>query len=311
MTETLPRLLLRLSEAPGPAILWGRLAARHAGHDVERLLARGVLVEQAPATEWDVCPACDCGLEARPIQLINGQRMAICPTDRRRDLILDDDDLRSFRIDPARLIREISVASGLSDGPSLIAEGVWHLGEIAGQRELFLALSGDALLQAGMIGLMREVARSLPVTVIAPAMPAADRMRFVEAGALVVPTEDCLGGNATGLAIDPATLASVSASEPRLVIFRQSQRVTLGGEEVPIPLQPFHLLVKLAEAVGGRRGYLTPRQIEVDNRGRNPADLVRELRDHLQDPEKLLIRTRYSPTRYFLALAPEEVDLRL
>ena len=86
MTETLPRLLLRLSEAGDPAILWGRQAAPHAGRDFERLLDHGVLVEQAPATEWDVCPACDCGLDARPVQQVNGQHIAVCPTDRRSDV---------------------------------------------------------------------------------------------------------------------------------------------------------------------------------------------------------------------------------
>ena len=59
MTETLPRLLLRLSEAGDPAILWGRQAAPHAGRDFERLLDHGVLVEQSPTTEWDVCPTCE------------------------------------------------------------------------------------------------------------------------------------------------------------------------------------------------------------------------------------------------------------
>ena len=314
MTETLPGLLLRLSEAGDPAILWGRQAASHAGRDFERLLDRGVLVEQAPTVEWDVCPACDCGLDARPVQQVNGQHLAVCPTDRRSDVVLGDDDLRSFRIDPSALVREIAAASGFGDEPSPVAACVWHLGQTSGQRALFLALSRDAVRQPGMIGLMRSVARSLPVTVIAPAMAANDQARLADAGISVVSMEACLGDNAAGFAIDLSTLEAAAAFEPRLVIFRQGKRVILDGIERHIPQQPFKLLVVLAEAVGGRSGYLTPHQIEAENSGRGAADLVRELRRFLSEGRQGsgadLIKTRRSPTGYFLALAPEEFDLQ-
>lgn len=314
MTETLPRLLLRLSEAGDPAILWGRQAAPHAGRDFERLLDRGVLVEQAPATEWDVCPACDCGLDARPIHQVDGRHIAVCPTDRRSDLVLGDDDLRSFRIHPPALVREIAIDSRFGDEPSPVAAGVWYLGQTSSQRALFLALSRNAVLQPGMIGLFRSVARSLPITVIAPAMAADDLVRFVDAGISVVSMEGCLAGNAAGFAIDFSTLESAPAFEPLLVIFRQSQRVILDGIEMHIPQQPFKLIVMLAEAVGGRSGYLTPHQIEAENSGRGAADLVRELRRFLSEGRQgrgaALIKTRRSPTGYFLALAPEEFDLQ-
>ncbi len=310
MTETLPRLLLRLSEAGDPAILWGRQAAPHAGRDFERLLDHGVLAEQAPSTEWDVCPACDCGLDARPIHQVNGRHIAVCPTDRRSDFVLDDDDLRSFRIHPPSLVREIAMASGFGDEPAPVAAGVWHLGETSAQWALFLALSRDAVLQPGMIGLMRLVARSVPITVIAPAMAADELARFVDAAIAVIPIDGCLGRNAVGFAIDLSTLESAPALEPHLVIFRQSQRVILGGNELHVPQQPFKLLVKLAEAVGTRKGHLTPQEIEAENSGRSAGDLIRDLRNALHDDQKTLIRTRQSPTRYFLGLAPGEFDLR-
>jgi hypothetical protein len=314
MTETLPRLLLRLSEAGDPAILWGRQAAPHAGRDFERLLNRGVLVEQAPATEWDVCPACDCGLDARPIHQVNGRHIAVCPTDRRSDLVLGDDDLRSFRIHPSALVREIATAAGFGDEPSPVAAGIWHLGETSNQRTLFLALSRNVVLQPGMIGLMRSVARSSPITVIAPAMAADELARFVDAGIVAIPIVGCLDGNAAGFAIDLSKLESAATFEPHLVIFRLSQRVILNGIEMHIPQQPFKLLVMLAEAVGGRSGYLTPHQIEAENSGRGAADLVRELRRLLSEGRQGrgadLIKTRRSPTGYFLALVPEEFDLQ-
>ncbi len=231
MTDTLPRLLLRLSEAGEPALLWGRQAARHAGRDFERLLDHRVLVEQVPATEWDVCQACDCGLGARPIQQVNGRYKAVCPADRRSDLVLGDDDLRSFRIDPAALVREIAAASGFTGEPSPIAAGVWHLGETSNQQALFLALSRDAVLQPGMIGLMRSVARSSPITVITPAIAADQLSRFVEAGLSIVPIDSCLAGNAAGFAIDLGTQEFIPAFEPHLVIHCRSQRVILGGDE--------------------------------------------------------------------------------
>jgi len=314
MTETLPRLLLRLSEAGDPAILWGRQAAPHAGRDFERLLDHGVLVEQAPVTEWDVCPACDCGLDARPIHQANGRHIAVCPTDRRSDVILGDDDLRSFRIHPPALVREIAMASGLVGESAPVAAGVWHLGETSNQRALFLALSQDAVLRPGMVGLMRSVARSSPITVIAPAMAAGELARFVDAGIFVVPIDGCLDGSAAGFAIDLSKLESAATFEPHLVIFRLSQRVILDGMEMHIPQQPFKLLVMLAEAVGGRSGYLTPHQIEAENSGRGAADLVRELRRFLSEGRRGrgagLIKTRRSPTGYLLALAPDEFDLR-
>lgn len=314
MTETLPRLLLRLSEAGDPAILWGRQAAPHAGRDFERLLDRGVLVEQAPAAEWDVCPTCNCGLDARPVQLVDGRHIAVCPTDRRSDVVLGDDDLRSFRVHPSALVREITTASGFGDEPAPVAEGVWHLGDTSKQRALFLALSPGAVLQPGMIGLMRSVARSLPVTVIAPAMAADDLARFVDAAISVVSMEECLGENAAGFAIELSTLEPALTFEPVMVIFRQGQRVILDGIEMHIPQQPFNLLVRLAEAAGDRVAYLTPHRIEAENSGRGAADLVRELRGFLSENQKgrgaALIKTRRSPTGYFLSLQPEEFDLR-
>jgi hypothetical protein len=165
-----------------------------------------------------------------------------------------------------------------------------------------------------MIGLMRSVARSSPITVIAPAMAADELARFADPAISVIPIDGCLGRNAAGFAIDLSTLESAATFEPHLVIFRLSQRVILDGIEMHIPRQPFKLLVMLAEAVGGRSGYLTPHQIEAENSGRGAADLVRELRRLLSEERQGrgadLIKTRRSPTGYFLALAAGESDLR-
>ncbi len=314
MTEPLPRLLLRLSEAGEPAILWGRLAAPYAGRAFDRLLGNGVLIEQAPASDWDVCPDCNCGLDARPIQEINGRHTAACPIDRRSDVALGEDDLRSFRIHSPALVREIAMASGFGDTPSPVTACVWHLGQTPNQRALFLALSRDGVRQPGLISLMRSIVRASPITVIAPATAGDDLVRLVDAGILVVSMQDCIGGNVAAFAIDLSMLEYAPTAEPLLVIFRQGQRVILDGSEMHIPQQPFNLLVRLAEAVTDRSGYLTPHQIEAENSGRGAADLVRELRRFLSETRQgrgaTLIKTRRSPTGYFLALQPEGFDLR-
>lgn len=101
MTETTLRLLTRLSEAGNDAILSGDMAASIPGPVLKRLLARGVLIEQAPLTYWDTCDLCDCGLVARKIRLNGTGYRAECPLDRRRDIELSEDDLRVYSIDAA------------------------------------------------------------------------------------------------------------------------------------------------------------------------------------------------------------------
>ena len=98
MTETILRLLTRLSEAGDDAILPGELAAPFFGPVFDRLLAKRVLVEQAPLADWEVCDACECGLPCRPIRKAGDGYRAECPLDRRHDVDLTEDDLRVFRI---------------------------------------------------------------------------------------------------------------------------------------------------------------------------------------------------------------------
>jgi DNA-binding winged helix-turn-helix (wHTH) protein len=324
MTETLPKLLLRLSEAGEPAILWGRAAAPYVGRDFERLLDRGVLVEQAPATEWDVCTACDCGLEARPIERVNGQNVAVCPTDRRCDIVLDGDDLRSFRVHSPALVREIAIASGFVDEPSQIAAGVWHLGQTSRQRALFLSLSPAGVLQPGAIGLMRSIARSSPITVIAPVTTADDQARFDDAGLLLVSGRDCIAGDeaTSGFGIDQSKLELRPSLAPRLVIRRAAKTVSLDGMSKTLSDQEFQLLVLLAEHALKSQAVLENRQIESRIWGANihrissqVREPVRALRNALTigsaDPKavRALIENRRNPNGYRLALPPEQIEL--
>lgn len=120
-SEDLAGLLLRLSEAGEPAILWGRQVKPFLGPHFERLLNISLLIEEAPATEWSVCSNCECGQDSRSIEEMAGQFVAVCPLDCGSDKILGADDLRSFRISFSALVREISVNSDLVDEPSILA----------------------------------------------------------------------------------------------------------------------------------------------------------------------------------------------
>lgn len=199
MTGSLPRLLLQLSEAGEPALLWGRQAKPYFGPAFDHLLECRLLVEEAPATEWDTCKDCECGLEYRPILETNGHHVATCPIDQRSCLVLDADDLRSFRIVPAELVRKIATASGFCTEPSEVAKAIWHLGITPNKRAVFLALSRTAVLQTGLLPLVRGIAQSSPVTLLTPELRAADRSPFINAGLHVVPTDKYLGTNANGV----------------------------------------------------------------------------------------------------------------
>jgi hypothetical protein len=87
MTETILRLLTQLSEAGSDAILTGEMARPFQGPVFERLLARRIIIEDAPLTEWEVCDRCDCGLASRRIRSVGDHRFrAECPLDRRQDV---------------------------------------------------------------------------------------------------------------------------------------------------------------------------------------------------------------------------------
>src|SRR6056297_3490024 len=128
MTETILRLLTRLSEAGEDAILPCELAAPFFGPGFDRLLKKRVLVELAPLSDWEVCDACECGLPCRPIRKVGDAFRAECPLDRRHDVDLTKEDLRVFRIGGEALASIIGVAAGLGVAPKLAAEKVWRLG---------------------------------------------------------------------------------------------------------------------------------------------------------------------------------------
>jgi len=314
---------LRLSEAGEPAVLWGRQAAPYVGREFERLLDRGVLTELPPAEEWDVCSACDCGLEARPVQTVNGGTVAVCPVDRRQDRILEACDLLSFLINPDALVQEIATASGFSDVPSKLIPGFWRLGQMTGRRELLLVIARGAIRHPGVIAKIRLLFPSAQVTMIAPDLSISELAGLAESGIQVITTNEYLcGGNSNGFAIDLARLERPHVTVPRLSINRAARTVSLDGQPKTLPDQAFQLLILLAEHALNSAAIVENRVIEARLWGSNIHKIssqvrepVRTLRDALatgsSDPNAVrgLIENRQKPTGYRLAMTAEEIEL--
>ena len=215
MTETLPRLLLRQSEAEHP-VLWGRTAAPHFGREFDRMLAQRVLIEEAPAETWGLCSDCECGLDARPIQHINGRLVAVCPFDHQADAHLTDTDIRSFRIEVDALVGEIARASAFPNVPAEVMPGLWHLGSTASGRAVFVALTLTGARQPGLFSVIRATTRSAPITMLTPSLPASETLRFEEAGIHRVTTREVIGsrGNtASPFAIDAMRFVPAQIAE--------------------------------------------------------------------------------------------------
>ncbi len=325
MSESLSALLLRLSEADGPSILWGRQAKPHLGLTFDRLLSTGILTEQSPTDLWPTCPGCDCDIDARPIQVIDGIIIAACPLNANNDAILDADDLRSFVIDGQRLVEKI-----IAGDPSLSLRetttlGLWHLGSTPTGRAIFLTLKHSTTSDPALLTVMRATARGAGITVIAPSLQNDMERRFHDAGDVhVVPAVSALTLDDTGRwSIDMPRLNAKKAEEPRLVILESIRQVTLDGVERALSEQPFRLLCLLAAQARTKGATVEIRDIETHIWGevihritRGARDVVRELRDALAkgstDPKPIrsLIKSRRNPNGYRLALAPEDIDLR-
>lgn len=279
MTETILRLLTRLSEAGDDAILPGELAAPFFGQVFDRLLAKRVLVEQAPLTDWEVCDACECGLPGRPIQKAGDGYRAECPLDRRHDVDLTEDDLREFRMGTAALASVIGAAAGFSAAPKLAAEKVWRLGDTPSGRAVFLALEPAALTGDGIIASMRQAAQGSDITILAPQLPAEAARRHQDAGfhlvetlAVLMPALDGLGA-----AIEVAALAPIPLAEV-LRVRRTTAEVQWGGRSVILSRQIFPVFERLLEKALSRDQVASGSHVEGTT-AREAKDLIRELRD--------------------------------
>lgn len=280
MTETILRLLTRLSEAGDDAILPGELAAPFFGPTFDRLLAKRVLVEQAPLADWDVCDTCECGLPCRPIRKAGGGFRAECPLDRRQDVVLTEADLRVFRIGFEALASVIGTAAGFGTAPRLAAEKVWRLGDTPSGRAVFLALEPSALTGDAIIAMLRQAAKGSDITILTPELPAEAARRHHDAGFHLVETVAVLMPASDGIAIDVAALAPVPLA-PVLRVRRATAEVQWDGRSVILSRQIFPVFERLLEKALSRDQVASGSHIEGTT-AREAKDLIRELRDALR-----------------------------
>lgn len=279
MTETILRLLTRLSEAGDDAILPGELAAPFFGPVFDRLLAKRVLVEQAPLADWDVCDACECGLPCRSIRKAGDGYRAECPLDRRQDIDLTEDDVRVFRIGGDALASVIGAAAGFRAAPKRAAANFWRLGDTPTGRPVFLSLEPAAMTGDGIIVSLRQAAQGSDVTILAPQLPEEIVRRHQDAGfhlvetlAVLIPASDGLG-----VAIDVAALAPVPLA-PVLRVRRATAEVQWDGRSVILSRQIFPVFERLLEKAMSRDQVASGAHVEGTT-AREAKDLIRELRD--------------------------------
>lgn len=279
MTETILRLLTRLSEAGIDAILSGDMAASISGPVFKRLLARGVLTEQAPLTHWDTCDLCDCGLAAREIRPIGTGFRAECPLDRRRDIDLSEDDLQVYSIDAASLASAISITAGFSADPPEITASLWMLGSMASGRSVFLALEVRSVAYDGALLRLRQAAKGQGITLLGPKLPTDIALTFEDAGILAVETAHALipGSGPFGATVDGGALEP-AASKPKLQLRSGTGEVQCMGRSIILSHQLFPVFRQLADASRTRDPIVSGPKLEGTS-GREAKDLIRELRD--------------------------------
>jgi len=129
----------------------------------------------------------------------------------------------------------------------------------------------------------------------------------------------------SGFALDPTALAPGMPGKVRLIIGRAGGRAALDRRLLDLTDQPFRLLARLADTAKRHDGFVEMPAIEqaiyrdqIRPAARDTRDIIRVLRDGLASgldgPEAAaardLIEGKRQPSRYRLALRPEEIDLR-
>lgn len=278
MTETILRLLTRLSEAGDDAILTGEMAKPFQGTTFDRLLARRLLIEQAPTREWEVCDRCDCGLSLRSIRATESGFRAECPFDQRQDVDLTEDDLRVYRIGAAALASAISVAAGLSAHPAQLVDGIWQLGNTQSGRAVFLVLKSATITGDGIAAMLRQAVQGQEITILAPDLPPAAAKRLRDAGLHLVETLSVMvaADDGFGASIRPSALSPAQAAE-MLRIQVSAAEVNWAGRSVILSHQLFPVFNRLVDKAQSRDQVASVSHVEGTT-GREAKDLIRELR---------------------------------
>jgi hypothetical protein len=312
--ENLARRLLRLSSGGLPLILSGRALKGPLGPELDRALGRRVLVELPRLDEWQPCAGCDQGCEVRPIRVLDGRLVAMCPHDSTSDEVLSEDDVRQFRLEAEELCLAIREDSGLiGDGPKEIAGGIWLIGQTSQQgapaRVIFVAFE-TGLGAAGIIAMLKRAGSPRSVSLFLPGAADLD-LRLALKDAEVAPasiTELLVQDSRAPFRLDTDLLNS-TGSRPRLVLRRSDRSVTFDGTSKVVSPQSFKLLLFTVMEAKAGRPLVENRLIEKKLWGKaihsqQVSDAVRRLRDALapvlggrEQADKLI---QNQPGSYFL-----------
>ncbi len=270
-------LWTQLSDCGPEVEIFGRDLRRFSEVEVERLLRSRVLVERRKVDTWPVCRHCDCGLDARPVRIINGQLRACCPHDVAEDELLESDDLLRFGIDADRLAGELAASGELSRGRGRVADGMWLLGATASGRRIVLCAGLHLLEAPGAILAIKAAAATTAVTVIASEIDTSMGLRLHESGIEARALADCVLADGAGterLTVD--RLVPV-VEAPRLVLSRGRRSAVLDGRRLDLAPQMFALFKLFVEQFHQRDPVLRKQVIEAQT-GRPANQIVRDLR---------------------------------
>ncbi len=274
MSGKISPLLKRLSEIAGAAPVSWPAISEYAGAEVDRLLRQRILIENAPAIQWDVCSDCSCGLAARPIEVVNGAPRASCPLDPASDAVLDEDDLRSFTVDFDRLVAVLADLAPVSGANRLITEGLWYLGRTDAQAHASITFKSGILRQNGIVPLMRQSAQGQPIILISPEFPEEAASLLLAADIRMVLLSDLLDDLETD---EPCILAGHRRDGPELVIYHDSGKVEWRGRSIVFTHQTFPAFLRMVERLK-TNDPIAPGPVVEDTTGRAASDLVREMR---------------------------------
>lgn len=320
MPEPLHQQLWRLSEAGEPAFLLGRCHEPQEAALFEHLLSCGVLHYAERLTTWDVCTTCDCGAEERQIRQVADKLIAVCPLDHTRDDTLDSDDLLVFRIDIAAIVREAAAGVGTIGSAEEVSPGVWWLGQMPDGRMLVLTPTRRAILQPGLVGILRMTDPTRALVLLGPVLPPSQRALLKRQGIQHEVLAEMGGTRESSFVfIDLTRLPSSAAKPPRLTIHRAARLVRFDEQEVSLPPRPFQLLCFLAERLKAGEPLVSPSEIQNAIFSQETSDaaarrLVAELRKKLgeklgnADTGSELIENRGS-VGYGIALPRQAVQI--
>ena len=284
----------RLSDGGPETTVSGRALRRFPAPEVDRLLRARVLIERRKADSWSVCAHCDCGLDARPIRNVGDELRACCPNNAAEDLVLDEQDLERFSIDPEKLAARIAASGGLAGTVDQIVEGIWSVGATPSGVAVVLCRSAHLLEAPGTLLAIKAAVGGDGALLIAHEFGAPVVLRLKEAGLSTADLGDVLVPDNAGserLELDRLVVATRStasavgaepAPEPRLQIFRARRVLRLDGRDIVLSMTGFDAFSGAAEKVVAGEVMLTYQELHSRTNRASHRDVMNELRDQLE-----------------------------